>query len=227
MATKAELEAEVQRLLSLLDGEDPRFLQVENMTTDHVTLLHPSGEDRLHRTLSPRQRVLLDIAFQHSQDNVTMLNKGIIEWEPADEIEDDGRDLALGPQFRLEDPRLEGVVRQFLLYEGENLDNRRGGAVGSASVVDTRAHILWELIQAAPSKEGGGLAVDYLKGIHLPFLESVLMRERLWRNRPGITIPIAKRIDELRRMDRSGKVSPIHTDDLEESGGGLTFFQPV
>ena len=229
MATKAELEAEIQRLQAQLGGEGPRFLQIENMTADHVTLLHPSGEDRLHRTLSPRQRVLLDAAFQDSQDNIVLVNKGIIEWKPADEIEDDGRDLALGPQFGLEDPRLEGVVRQFLLYAGENLDNRQSGAIGSGPYVDTRAHILWELIHAAPGKEGGGLAIDYLKGIHLPFLENVLMRERLWRNRPGLTVLIAKRIDELRRMDRFGKISPTHVDDFEESesGGGLNFFQPV
>lgn len=227
MATKVELEAEIKRLQALMDGEGPRFLLVENMTVDHVTLLHPSGEDRLHRTLSPRQRALLDAALQDNQDNVVLVSKGIIKWEPADEIEDDGRDLALGPQFKLEDPRLEGVVRQFLLYEGENLDNRRSGAIGSGLYVDTRAHILWELIHAAPGKEGGGLAIDYLKGIHLPFLENVLMRERLWRNRPGIVVPIAKRIDELRRMDRYGKVSPTHVDDFEESGGGLNFFQPV
>jgi hypothetical protein len=227
MATKADLEAEIQRLHALLDGEGPRFLQVENMTTDHVTLLHPSGEDRLHRTLSPRQRTLLDVAFQDSQDNVLLKSKGVVKWKLAEEIEDDGRDLALGPQFRLEDPRLEGVVRQFLLYEGEDLDNRRSGAVGSVSSVDTRAHILWEIIHAAPDREGGGLAIDYLKRIHLPFLESILMRERLWRNRPGIVVPIAKRIDELRHMDRFGKVSPTHVDDFEESGGGLEFFQPI
>lgn len=227
MATKVELEAEIQRLQALLGGEGPRFLQVENMTSDHVTLLHPSGEDRLHRTLSPRQRTLLDAAFQKSHDNVILKSKGVIEWKPADEIEDDGRNLALGSQFKLEDPRLEGVVRQFLLYEGENLDNRRSGAVGSGPYTDTRAHILWELIHAAPGKEGGGLAIDYLKAIHLPFLENVLMRERLWRNRPGITVLLAKRIDELRRMDRFGRVAPTHVDDFEESGGGLNFFQPV
>ena len=197
------------------------------MTTDHVTLLHPSGEDRLHRTLAPRQATLLDAAFQDSQDNVVLAGKGVIEWEPADSIEDDGRDLALGPQFALEDPRLEGVVRQFLLYEGDDLDNRRSGAIGSVASVDTKAHILWELIQAAPDAEGGGLAIDYLKNIHLPFLENILMRERLWRNRPGITVPIAKRIDELRRMDRMGRVSATGSVDDAESGGGLSYFNPI
>ena len=211
MATKVELEAEIQRLQTLLDGEGPRFLQVENMTTNHVTLLHPSGEDRLHKTLSPRQRTLIGVAFQGSQDNVLLIGKGIIEWKPADEIEDDGRDLALGPQFRLENPGLEGVVRQFLLYEGEDLDNRRSGAIkveGNLPDVDAKAHVLWELIQAAPAKEGGGVNVDYLQEIHLPFLQNVLMRERLWRNRPGITVLVAKRIEEIQRMDRFGRIAP-------------------
>jgi len=211
MATKVELEAEIQRLRALVDGEGPRFLKVENMTVNHVTLLHPSGENRLHRTLSPRQVALFDAAFQECQDNIVLKNKGIVEWELADEIEDDGRELALGSQFGLEDPRLEGVVRQFLLYPGENLDDRRSGAInasGSELDVDAMAHVLWELIQAAPADEGGGVNVDYIQGIHLQFLDNVLMRERLWRNRPGITVPIAKRIDEIRRMDRFGRVTP-------------------
>lgn len=212
MATKADLEAEIQRLQALLDGEGPRFLKVENMTVNYVTLLHPSGEDRLHRTLAPRQVTLLDAAFQECQDNVLLKGKGVIEWEPADEIEDDGRELALGPQFKLEDPRLEGVVRQFLLYPGDNLDNRRSGAIdvsGSELDVDAMAHVLYELIQAAPAKEGGGIDADYLQVTHLPFLENVLMRERLWRNRPGLTVPIAKRIGDLRRMDRLGRIPPV------------------
>lgn len=212
MATKADLEAKIQRLQALLDGEGPRFLKVENMTVNYVTLLHPSGEDRLHRTLAPRQVTLLDAAFQDNQDNVLLKGKGIIEWEPADEIEDDGRELALGPQFKLEDPRLEGVIRQFLLYPGENLDNRRSGAInvsGSELDVDAMAHILHELIQAAPAKEGGGIDADYLQATHLPFLENILMRERLWRNRPGLIVPIAKRIEELRRMDRFGRIPPV------------------
>ena len=211
MATKADLEAEIRRLQAQLDGEGPRFLKVENLSVNYVTLLHPSGEDRLHRTLAPRQVALLDTAFQDSQDNVTLVGKGIIEWEPANEIEDDGRELALGPQFGLEDPRLEGVVRQFLLYPGETLDNRRSGAInasGSELDVDAMAHMLWELIQAAPSKEGGGVNAEYLQEIHLPFLDNVLMRERLWRNRPGLTVLIAKRIAELRRMDRFGRIAP-------------------
>lgn len=212
MATKVELEAKIQRLQALLDGEGPRFLKVENMTVNHVTLLHPSGENRLHRTLAPRQVALLDAAFQECQDNIALKNKGIVEWELAEEIEDDGRELALGPQYALEEPRLEGVVRQFLLFPGENMDNRRSGAIdagGSKLDVDAMAHVLWELIQAAPSDEGGGVNVDYLQGIHLQFLDNVLMRERLWRNRPGITVPIAKRIDELRRMDRFGRIAPV------------------
>lgn len=211
MATKADLEAEIQRLQALLDGEGPRFLKVENMTPNYVTLLHPSGENRLHRTLAPRQVVLLDAAFQDSQDNIALKNKGTIEWELAEEIDDDGRELALGPQFKLEDPRLEGVVRQFLLYPGENLDDRRSGAInagGSGLDVDAMAHVLWELIQAAPADEGGGVNVDYLQETHLPFLDNVLMRERLWRNRPGLTVLIAKRISELRRMDRFGRIAP-------------------
>lgn len=231
MATKVELEAEIRRLQTLLGGEGPRFLKVENMTTDHVTLLHPSGEDRLHRTLSPRQVTLLDAAFKDSQDNVLLKSKGVIEWEPADEIEDDGRELALGSQFKLEDPRLDGVVRQFLLYPGENLDNRRSGAIkveGSQPDVDGIAHILWELIHAAPSTEGGGVHITYLKETHLPFLQNVLMRERLWRNRPGLTVLIAKRIDELRRMDNQGRVSPTYSSGDEAEGtGGLTYFEPV
>lgn len=230
METKADLKAEIQRLQALLGGEGPRFLKVENMTTNHVTLLHPSGEDRLHRTLSPRQRTLLDAAFQDNQDNVILKSKGVIEWEPADEIEDDGRDLALGPQFKLEDPRLEGVVRQFLLYLGEDLENRRSGAIkveGSDPDVDGMAHVLWELIHAAPGMEGGGLHVTYLKETHLPFLQNILMRERLWRNRPGITVPIAQRIEELKRMDQFGRVSPTYSPEDETSGGGLTYFDPL
>lgn len=214
MATKAELEAEIQRLQALMDGEGPRFLKVENMTVNHVTLLHPSGEDRLHRTLAPRQVALLDATLQESQDNVVLKNKGVIEWELADEVEDDGRELALGSQFKLEDPRLEGVVRQFLLFPGENLDNRRSGAInvsGSDLDVDAMAHVLHELIQAAPAVEGGGVNVDYIQGIHLQFLDNVLMRERLWRNRPGLTVPIANRIDEIRRMDRFGRVAPVRS----------------
>jgi len=212
MATKVELEVEIQRLQALLDGEGPRFLKVENMTVNFVTLLHPSGENRLHRTLAPRRVVLLDAAFRECQDNIALKNKGLIEWELADEIEDDGRELALGSQFGLKDPRLEGVVIQFLLYPGENLDNRRSGAIraeGSELDVDAMAHVLWELIQAAPSVEGGGVNVDYLRGVHLQFLDNVLMRERLWRDRPGITVPIAQRIDELRRMDGFGRVAPV------------------
>lgn len=212
MATKAELEAEIQRLQTLVDGEGPRFLKVENLTANYVTLLHPSGEDRLHRTLAPRQIMLLDAAFQECQDNLHLKAKGIIAWEIDDRIEDDGRGLALGPQFRLEDPRLEGAVRQFLLYPGEDLDDRRSGAVkveGNEPDVQAMAHVLWELIQAAPEGEGAGVNVDYLKEVHLPFLENVLMRESLWQNRPGITVPIARRIDELRRMDSRGRVGPV------------------
>jgi len=168
---------------------------------------------------------LLDAAFQDNQDNVILVGKGVIEWEPADEIEDDGRELALGSNFKLEDPRLEGVVRQFLLYPGENLNNRRSGAIkveGGEPDVDAMAHVLWEIIHAAPAIEGGGLHVGYLREIHLPFLESVLMRERLWRNRPGITVPMAERIEYLRSMDDRGRVSPA----LVESGG-VTYFDPV
>lgn len=211
MATKADLEAEIQRLQALVDGEGPRFLKIENMTVNYVTLLHPSGEDRLHRTLAPRQVALLDAAFQECQDNIVLKSKGVIEWELAEEIEDDGRELALGSQFKLEDPRLDAVVRQFLLFPGENLDDRRSGAInagGSELDVEAMAHVLWELIQAAPANEGGGVNADYLQEIHLPFLDNVLMRERLWRNRPGLIVPIAKRIDELRRMDRFGRIAP-------------------
>jgi hypothetical protein len=212
MATKAELEAEISRLQALLGGEEPRFLKVENLSINYVTLLHPSGENRLHKTLAPKEVTLVSTDFQNCQDNVFLVGKGIIQWEPADDVQDDGRNLALGPQFRLNNPALEGAVRQFLLFPGEDLDKRRSGAIrieGNQPDVDAMAHILWELINATPEGEGTGVNVDYLKGIHLSFLENVLMRERLWRNRPGLTVPIAKRIEEIRRMDISGRVSPV------------------
>jgi hypothetical protein len=194
--------------------EEPRFLKVENLTASFVTLLHPSLEDKRHRTIAPRRIALLDKVFKKVGDNQQLVDLGIIEWELTDALgADDGRQEALGPDHAMNDRQLEYLAQQILLFPEDNLDMRDGGAIRpGASVPDipAMAYVIYELIVAAPRNEADKLVnVDYLKRSHLPMLENVLAREKMWRNRPAIVELLERRIGELRAMDSSGRVMGV------------------
>lgn len=194
--------------------EEPRFLKVENLTASFVTLLHPSLEDKRHKTIGPRRIILLDKAFMELGDNQHLVDLGIIKWELADALgADDGRQKALGPDHAMEDRQLEYLVQQILLFPEDNLDMRDGGAIRPGSSVPdipAMAHVIYELIMAAPRNEADKLInVDYLKQSHLPMLENALAREKMWRNRPAIVELLERRIGELRVMDSSGRVMGV------------------
>jgi len=194
--------------------EEPRFLKVENLTASFVTLLHPSLEDKRHKTIGPRRIVLLDKAFKDVGDNQQLVDLGVIKWELTDALGfDDGRQRALGPDNAMDDRQLEYLVQQILLFPEDNLDMRDGGAIRPGTGVPNipaMAHVIYELIVAAPRNEADKLVnVDYLKRSHLPMLENALAREKMWRNRPAIVELLDRRIGELRTMDSSGRVMGV------------------
>lgn len=196
------------------DVEEPRFLRVENLTANFVTLLHPSLEDKRHRTIAPRRIALLDKVFKEVGDNQQLVDLGIIKWELTDALgADDGRQKALGPDHAMNDRQLEYLAQQILLFPEDNLDMRDGGAIRPGAGVPNipaMAHVIYELIMAAPKNEADKLInVDYLKRSHLPMLENVLAREKMWRNRPAIVELLERRIGELRAMDSSGRVMGV------------------
>ena len=207
-----QLLEEIERLRSIIKegGIGTRFLKVTNLTPNYVSLYHPSGEDEKHRTLAPYEAKLLDPAFADSEYVVAARDRGEIEFCPADRLEDDGRLEALSEKYRLSDHRLEAAALQFLLFPGDSLDQRtdRGHTGGNEPDVQVMAQILWNLIHVIPrvGGPGGRIDVDYLKYQHLTFLENVLTRERLWRNRPGIIEPLERRISEIKAMDNRGLV---------------------
>ena len=195
-------------------GEEPRFLKVENLTASFVTLLHPSLEDKRHKTIGPRRIALLEKGFMEVGDNQQLVDLGIIEWELTDSLgADDGRQKALGPDHAMDDRQLEYLVQQILLFPEDDLDMRDGRAIKpgtSVPDIPAMAHVVYELIMAAPRNEADKLVnVDYLRQSHLPMLENVLSRERMWRNRPAIVELLERRIGELRAMDSSGRVMGI------------------
>ena len=197
-----------------IGGEGPQFLKVENLTANFVTLLHPSLEDRRHKTIGPRRIALLDKAFMEAEDNQQLISLGIIKWELADSLgDDDGRQEALGPDHAMYDRQLEYLVQQILLFPEEDLDMRDGRAIRpgtSAPDIPVMAHIIYELIMAAPRNEADKLVnVDYLKQSHLPMLENALAREKMWRNRSAIVELLERRIGELRTMGSDGRVMGV------------------
>jgi len=195
--------------------EEPRFLKVENLTANFVTLLHPSLEDKRHRTIGPRRIALLDRVFREVGDNQKLVDLGIIKWEFTDVLgADDGRQQALGPDHAIDDAQLEYLARQILLFPEDNLDMRESRAIrkdGSVPDIPVMAQIIWELIFARPTREPDKkVDVGYLKTIHLPFLENVLSREKMWRKRTAIIRLLERRIDELRSMDTVGALSQFN-----------------
>lgn len=200
---------EVMETTTGVRGE-PRFLKVENLTANYVTLLHPSLEDARHRTIGPMRIALLDKAFRENQDNQQLVDFGIIRWEPADSLgAGDGRMEALGTTHAMEEPGLEYLVQQILLFPEDNLDMRETRAIRQSGPPDipAMANVVWELIFAAPRDEySKTINVEYLKKTHLPMLENALFREKLWRKRPAIVGLLERRIGELRAMDASGRV---------------------
>lgn len=191
------------------EARQGRFLLVENLSANFVTLLHPSLEDARHRTIGPRRKVLLDPAFQDSPDNQALVDLGFIAWERADSLIDDGRVAALGTEHAMDHPALEYLVQQILLFPEENLDMRESRAVrkdGSLPDIPMLAQVVWEIIFAAPLTPERVLHVDYLKATHAPMLENALHREKMWRNRPAIVEMLKRRIGEIRAMDTFGNI---------------------
>lgn len=191
------------------DEVEPRYLKVENMTVNYVTLLHPSLEDRRHRTIGPRRIALLDKAFRDYAPNQKLVDDGFIEWELADSATDDGRSKALGADHAMQEAGLEYLVRQILLFPEDDLEMRDGRAIRRFGPPDipAMAHVVYELIMARPLKEHDkNVDVDYLKTKHLPMLENALMREQLWRNRRAIVGLLERRIQEIGSMDSTGRV---------------------
>jgi len=212
MATKADLEKENARLKAMLYGEEEikgsRFLRVENQTTDFVTLVHPiTGEGE---TLQPRQLSLVDRAYLRDPSFVKAVQGGLLTYRESDQLDDDGREAALGALHRFEDRHLENNARQILLYPGEDLHNRAVRAVrlDGSQDVDVMADIIYEMINFMP-KHGKRVDVEYLQTVHRNFLERVMERERTWRNRPGIIEPILARIAEIDRMDSLGQIRNV------------------
>jgi hypothetical protein len=191
------------------DELEPRYLRVENMTVNYVTLIHPSLEDRRHRTLGPRRMALLDKGFRDYAPNQKLVDDGFIEWEFADSITDDGRNRALGVEHAMEEAGLEYLVQQILLFPEDNLDMRDSRAIRQSGPPDipAMANVVYELIVARPLREHDkNVDVDYLMTKHLPMLENALMREKIWRNRLAIVGLLERRIRELRSMDTMGNI---------------------
>ena len=191
------------------DEVEPRYLKVENLTANYVTLLHPSLEDRRHRTLGPRRIALLDKAFRDFAANQKLVDDGYIEWEIADSVVDDGRDKALEMDHAMRSAGLEYLVRQILLFPEEDLEMRDGRAIRQSGPPDipAMAHVVYELIVARPLREHDkSVDVDYLRAKHLPMLENALFREKLWRNRQAIVELLERRIQEIGSMDSMGTV---------------------
>lgn len=191
------------------DEVEPRYLKVENLTANYVTLLHPSLEDRRHRTLGPRRIALLDKAFRDFAPNQELVDDGYIEWEMADSIVDDGRNKALEMDHAMREAGLEYLVRQILLFPEDDLEMRDGRAIRQSGPPDipAMAHVVYELIVARPLREHDkNVDVDYLRNKHLPMLENALLRENMWRKRKAIVELLERRIQEIGSMDAMGNV---------------------
>lgn len=191
------------------DEEEPRYLRVENMTSNYVTLLHPSLEENRHRTIGPRRFALLDKAFRDHAPNQQLVDLGYIEWELADYVEDDGRAAALGSDRAMKEAGLEYLVKQIILFPEDNLDMRDGRAIRQSGPPDipAMAHVVYELIMAKPLREHDKkVDVEYMRTKHLPMLENALSREKLWRKRQAIVELLELRIQEINSMDIMGNV---------------------
>lgn len=190
-------------------GLEEKFIYVENLSANFVTLLHPSLEDRRHKTIAPRRITSIEREFMDSADNHRLVELGFIAWYKSP-IPDDGRSEALGATHAMQEPGLEYMVQQILLFPGEDLNNREWRAIDPRRVtadIPVMAQIVFEIIMAAPKREHDKrIQVEYLQMTHLPMLKNVLLREKIWRARPAIIELLERRIGELRSMDPSGRI---------------------
>lgn len=190
-------------------GLEEKFITVENLSANFVTLLHPSLENKRHRTIGPRRIMSIEREFMDSADNHRLVELGFIAWYESPPPKD-GRSEALGATHAMEKAALEYMAQQILLFPGENLDNREWRAIDPRRTtpdLPVMAQIVFEIIMAAPKREHDKrIQVEYLQMVHLPLLQNVLLREKIWRARPDIIELLERRIGELRSMDPSGRI---------------------
>lgn len=192
--------------------ETQMFSRVKNLTGNYITLVSPD-KDITPPTLLPYETRdldadLFDVKHQAGRDNVAAQKMGYFEivevMDDFDPMIDSGRRAALAAENQLPEPGWEALAQQILLYPLDDIENQSLSLnpKGTEPRYDVMASMIDAMLNSLPMKEpqkGAGYWVDWetvAKSLK-PWLENVLKREKLWRNRPAIIEAIESRIQWL------------------------------
>jgi len=215
MARKKGATAQaVERLSDLLEGVGGHNITVRNNTGDFITLTNPRpSATEKSVTLEPYATRNINAEYATTAGFESQVRRGSLEQLEGEEAEealraDEGRRNALNT-LTFDDPQMEQAAHTVLSYPFDELGAPaprrpiRSGETGQD--VEFMATIVRDIINFTPLA-GDRVDVDYLKMTHTLFLDRLITREQMWRNRPSIIEACRKRINEINAMDAMGTV---------------------